>query len=297
MAAYALAPLALLLTLVAGASLVDNALLLLTGDILPLHKLISKTTLILLILSVFPLKKRLNLSWSDLGFAPRPVFFKQVLQGMLLGLVTLLPVLLALYFLDVHVWDDSRLWTPGRILGKVGAGLFFSILIGVGEEMLFRGLLLSGFRRRMPLCFAVGLGSLYFAALHFLKPSSHVAYAELRWNSGFQLMAEAFANWLNPAIFTAFVSLFIVGVFLSTLRSRIPQSLGLCIGCHAGWVWQIKVSRDLFNVNLQADNLYLVNTYYDGVIGPLVSLWLLSALIVYVLWSRKTTRICRLENA
>lgn len=277
--AYALAPLALLVTLAAGACILDNAVLRLTGDVLPLHKMIGKTTLILLILGVFPLKKRLNLSWADLGFAPRAVFFRQIRQGFLLALATLLPVLLTLYALEVHVFDDSRHWTAGKIATKVGSALFFAMLIAVGEEMLFRGLLLGGFRRKMPLGIAITFCSLYFAALHFLKPASHIAYAELQWNSGFQLMAEAFANWLNPAILSALVSLFVVGVFLALLRSRVPQSLGLCIGCHAGWVWQIKISRDLFNVNLQADNLYLVNTYYDGVIGPLVSVWLALAML------------------
>lgn len=293
-AVYALAPLALLVTLAAGASLLDNGLLRLTGDILPLHKLISKTTLVLLILSVFPLKRRLHFSWTDLGFAPRAVFFRQVWRGLLLGLVTLLPVLLALYLLDVHVWDSTRHWSAGKVLEKVGLGLFFAMLIAVGEELLFRGMLLSIFRRKMPLGIAIVLCSVYFAALHFLKPSSHIAYAELEWDSGFQLMMEAFANWLNPAILSSFLALLMVGVFLAVLRSRVPQSLGLCIGCHAAWVWQIKISRDLFNVNLQADFLYLVNTYYDGVVGPLVTVWLASALLVYWLWSRcRYTASCR----
>jgi membrane protease YdiL (CAAX protease family) len=290
LAAYTLAPLALLITLAAGASILDNGLLRLTGDILPLHKIISKTTLILLILSVFPLKKRLNLSWTDLGFTPRAIFFRQVWQGLLLGVITLLPVLLTLYLLDVHVWDNTRNWTAGKFLEKVGLGLFFALLIAVGEEMLFRGLLLSSFRRKMPLGIATTFCSLYFAALHFLKSSSHIAYADLQWNSGFQLMLEAFANWLNPAILSALVSLFVVGVFLALLRSRVPQSLGLCIGCHAGWVWQIKISRDLFNVNLQADNLYLVNTYYDGVIGPLVSVWLTLAILGFCLLNLTVAR-------
>lgn len=290
--AYAMAPLALLVTLAAAASVLGTGLLQLAGGIVPLHKIISKTTLVLLILSVFPLKRRLRFSWTDLGFAPRAVFFRQVWQGLVLGLLTLLPVLLALYLLDVHVWDTTRHWTAGKVLEKVGLGLFFAMLIAVGEELLFRGMLLSSFRQKMPLGIAIVLCSVYFAALHFLKPSSHIAYADLEWSSGFQLMTEAFANWSNPAILSAFLALLMVGVFLSVLRSRIPQSLGLCIGCHAAWVWQIKISRDLCNVNLQSDFLYLVNTYYDGVIGPLVTVWLTAALLFYWLWSRRRHAAC-----
>jgi hypothetical protein len=284
---YALSPLAILLVTAFLASVLGYGLLRISGDILPLAKVISKITLILLLLSILPLKKYLQFSWADLGFAPKQIFFKQVGQGLALALLTLLPVLLTLYWLDVHVWDDNRNWTPGKIAEKVGLGLFFAMLIAFGEEMLFRGLLLGGLRRKMPVIAAVTISAIYYAALHFLKSKSQIAYADLTPGSGLTLMAEAFANWFNPAIRSAALALFVVGVFLAILRTWMPQSLGLCIGCHAGWVWQIKVSRDLFNVNLQADSLFLVNTYYDGVVGPLVSGWLLLALIVCCLWAKR----------
>jgi len=281
---YALLPLAQLVALAACASLLGYGLLQLTGDVLPLAKLISKITLILLILSIFPLKKILRLGWSDLGYAPSRLFFKQAGQGLLLALATLLPVLLTLYALDVHVWDDTRIWTSGKIAEKVGLALFFASLIAVGEETLFRGLLLNGLRRKVSAFAAIAVSSLYYAALHFLKSKTPMGYADLSLGSGFQLMSEAFANWLNPEIVSALISLFVVGVFLAILRSRMPQSLGLCIGCHAGWVWQIKVSKDLFNVNPQTDYLYLVSGY-DGVIGPLVSVWLSLAMLGFCLLS------------
>ncbi|OQW72020.1 MAG: CAAX protease family protein [Proteobacteria bacterium ST_bin11] len=280
-------PLVILFTAASIASMLGYVLLSIAGDILPLAKVISKITLVLLLLSIFPLKKYLQLSWTDMGFAPRTQFFKQFGQGLALGLLTLLPVLVALYALDVHVWDDTRHWTSGKIAEKVGLGLFFALLIAVGEEALFRGLLLGGLQRSMSIIAAVTISSLYYAALHFLKSKSHVAYSDLTPSSGLRLMAEAFANWLNPAILSALLALFLVGLFLAILRSRLPQSLGLCIGCHAAWVWQIKVSRDLFNVNLQADALFLVNTYYDGVVGPLVTSWLGLALAVFLLWSMR----------
>lgn len=286
---YALLPLALLVTLAACASLLGYGLLQLTGDILPLAKIISKTTLVLLILSIFPLKKFLRLGWADLGFAPRPVFFKQMGRGLLLALATLLPVLLTLYALDVHVFDDSRHWTVGKIATKIGLALFFALLIAFGEETLFRGLLLTGLRRKVSAIAAVALSSLYYAALHFLKSKTPIPYSELSIGSGFQLLAEAFGNWLNPEIVSALTALFVVGVFLAILRNRMPQSLGLCIGCHAGWVWQIKVSKDLFNLNPQADYLYLVSSY-DGVIGPLVSIWLALAMLGFYLLRQSTVR-------
>ncbi len=284
--AYALLPLALLVTLAACASLLGFCILQLTGDILPLAKIVSKATLVLLLLSIFPLKKILRLSWSDLGFAPHKVFFRQLGLGLLLGLITLLPVLLTLVALDVHVWDEGHRWTATKVAKKIGLALLFSLLIGVGEETLFRGLLLTGLRRRFSVFAAIALSSLYFAALHFLKSKTPITYSEMTITSGFRLMTEAFANWLNSEIIGALIALFVVGVFLAIIRSRIPQSLGLCIGCHAGWVWQIKVSKDLFNVNPEADYLYLVSGY-DGVVGPLVSVWLILALLAFYFFSKR----------
>lgn len=283
--AFALAPLLLLVMLAMLASLLGFAVLKLAGDVLPLAKVVSKITLVLLLLSVFPLKKYLQLSWKELGFAPCPQFIGQVGEGFALSLATLLPVLLILYLLHVHVWDDSRVWTWQIFIGKALLALLLAMLIAVGEELLFRGLLLSGLRRQMPLFAAMFASSLYYAALHFLKSSTPVAYADISPFSGLPLLAEAFANWLNPAIVSAFIALFAVGLFLAVLRSFTGQGLGWSIGCHAGWVWQIKLSRDLCNVNLQADSVYLVNTYYDGVIGPLVAVWLTSVLIGYALYA------------
>lgn len=283
----ALAPLAWLLLLAAGASLLGFGLLQLLGDLLSLHKTVSKLTLILLLISVFPLRKKLGFSWSELGFAPPRAFFKQLGQGLLLALLTLLPVLLMLYALDVHVWDINRHWTVGKLAERMGLALLLSLPIGVGEELLFRGLLLTLLRRHLPVWSAIGLSSLYFAALHFLKSKTQIPYAEQNVWSGFKLMAEAFANWLNPNIISALVALFFVGMFLAVMRARIPQSLGLCIGCHVGWVWQIKISKDLCNINSHSNYLYLVSSY-DGVVGPLVSIWLAIAILAWVrLWSRQ----------
>lgn len=277
----ALLPLGWLLILAMCASLLGFGLLQLFGDVLPMHKAISKLTLILLLLGVFPLRKMLRLSWTDLGFAPPAQFFRQMGLGLLLALATLLPVLLTLYALDVHVWDESRNWTMSKVAGRFGLGLFLALLIGVGEELLFRGLLLSLFRRYLPLFTAIGLSSLYYAALHFLKSKTPIPYDQQTISSGFALMEEAFANWLNPEILSALIALFMVGTFLAVIRARSPQSLGLCIGCHAGWVWQIKLSKDLCNVNPHADYLYLVSSY-DGVIGPLVSVWLAAAILFWI---------------
>ena len=198
-----------------------------------------------------------------------------------------MPVILTLYMLDVQIIDETKNWTIGKIAEKIGLGLLLSLLIGLFEEILFRGLLLTSLKQKISGLAAILVSSFYYAGLHFLKSKTSIPYQELSFSSGFKLMAEAFSNCFNPEIFGAFVSLLAVGIFLATLRSHIPQSLGLCIGCHCGWVWQIKTSKELFNVNPQSDYLYLVSNY-DGVIGPLVSCWLGLAILAYYLFNRRS---------
>jgi hypothetical protein len=114
--------------------------------------------------------------------------------------------------------------------------------------------------------------------------------ADLTLASTFALLVEAFANLLNPEIVTAFLALLMVGVFLGLLRTERKNSLGLCIGCHTCWVWLIKMNKTLFNTDFNADYAFLVSPY-DGVIGPLVTVWLLLAVLGYCLWKGSAARL------
>jgi hypothetical protein len=79
--------------------------------------------------------------------------------------------------------------------------------------------------------------------------------------------------------------LLLVGIFLGILRAEVKESLGLCIGCHTCWVWQIKMSKSLLNTDSSSEYLYLVSSY-DGVIGPLVTAWLGLAIIGYFAYKK-----------
>jgi len=108
---YALVPLFILLFFAAISSIVSYIILMLAGDIISMRKIVSKAAQVFLLLSIFPLRHYLKLSWSDIGFAAKPVFFKQLAYGLLLGLLTLMPVMIVLYALDISVIDQSRVWT------------------------------------------------------------------------------------------------------------------------------------------------------------------------------------------
>jgi uncharacterized protein len=286
---YALIPLLVLLAATFLACILAYFLMSVWGDDLSFRTIIRKSTQLFLVLSIFPAMHYLNLSKFDLGFSVRPLFVKQLWQGVSLGFITLMPVFIVLYLLDVNVIDESRSWTFLWASKKLAIELLLALLISLFEEPVFRGVLLTGLSKKLAVRSAILISAFYYAILHFLDSKIQIPVQDITIFSGFNLLGDAFAHLLNPEILSAFFALFAVGVFLGVLRTQVKASLGLCIGCHACWVWQIKLSKDLFNINSSSDYLYLVSSY-DGVIGPLVTTWLALAIAGYFFYKRLNRR-------
>ncbi|MGZ8173345.1 MULTISPECIES: CPBP family intramembrane glutamic endopeptidase [Methylobacter] len=283
--AYSIVPLLVLLAATSTACLLGYLIALGLDDPSALRKLITRLTQILLLLSIFPAMAYLKFKKEDLGFSARPTFLKQLPQGFGIGLITLMPVFIVLYVLGIDVVDNSQPWTVGFIAEKTILSLLLSLLIAVVEESIFRGMLLAGLKKNMPVVTAILISSAYFAALHFLDSKTEISQQNFNLSSGFILLGEAFANVLNPKNASSFLSLLAVGAFLAVLRTQVKESLGLCIGCHAGWVWQIKMNGSLFNTDYNSEYLYLVSSY-NYVVGPLVTVWLSLAIIGYFVYKK-----------
>jgi hypothetical protein len=279
---YPLLPLIVLVCAAVLASVIGYGLMQIV-DSLNVQKTINKITQALLVLSIFPAVVWLGLSKAELGFANRKQFLRQLAQGFGLGLATLLPIVIALFFLNVSVVDVSQAWTWAWLLEKSSIALVLSLLISCVEEPLFRGLLLAALARKLPIAAAIIVSSAYYACLHFIKSPRKQPATDLSFSDTFALLVDAFANLLNPEITTAFFALLMVGIFLALLRIHFEASLGLCIGCHTAWVWLIKMNKALFNTDFNAAYAFLVSPY-DGVVGPLVMVWLLLAVLIYCVW-------------
>jgi len=251
----------------------------------PINKVISITTQILLVACIYPAMRYLKLTTNDLGFNRPPVFFKQMGQGFILGFITLIPVFLLLYSLQINVIDETQQWTVTHLLTQLIVSLLLALLISLLEEPLFRGLLLSAYNKNTTTVRAIFISAIYYAALHFLTTKKTISVTNTDLIDTFKLLLVALNNLFNPAILSAFCALLMVGLFLGLLRVRENAGLGVCIGCHTAWVWQIKVSKAFFNTNSESPYLYLVSAY-DGVIGPLVSVWLLFVILGYWFYRR-----------
>lgn len=277
---YSIVPLLVLLAASALACIVGYFIMQAIGDQLSLSQIITRLTQLFLVLSIYPVMVYLKLKKEDLGFTTTAVFLKQVFQGFGLGFVTLIPVFIVLYALGISVIDETQIWTVEAVAKKMAISLSLALLISMIEEPIFRGILLAGLKKKLPVIAAVLISSIYYAALHFLNSKIQIPFQEVRILSGFILLGDAFTHLLNPAILSTFLALLMVGIFLAILRTQVKEGLGLCIGCHTCWVWQIKMSKDLFNTDFSTEYHYLVSSY-DGVIGPLVTGWLILAISAY----------------
>ncbi len=250
-----------------------------------LRKLIIRFTQLFLLLSIFPVKAYFKFKKEDLGFTTRSKFLKQLPLGFGLGLATLTPVLICQYLLGISVIDEAQPWTFGLATKKTVISLLLALLIAVVEESVFRGMLLAGLRRNLPIIAAVLISSTYFAALHFLDSNTQIPEQNFNLLSGFILLGEAVTHVFNPQNSPAFFSLLMVGIFLAVLRTEVKESLGLCMGCHASWVWLIKMNGSVFNTNYGSEYIYLISSY-NNVVGPLVTGWLGLAIICYFTYKK-----------
>ena len=267
---------AILLSCSLGYILVQNI-----GDTLPFRQILSRLTQIFLLISIFPMMKYLRIDKVALGFPSWWVFLKQLPQGFGLGFIVLTPVFIVLSLLNINQIDYKQEWVVDLLVKNSIMYLLMALLISVIEETLFRGMVLVGLKKKLPVQVAIFLTAIYYAGLHFLIIKTNLSVQDINFFSGFRLLGEAVSNLLNLNNLPAFFALLMVGIFLGILRTQVTSSLGLCIGCHTCWVWQIKMNKKFFNTDFSSEYHYLVSSY-DGVIGPLVTGWLLVVVVGYL---------------
>lgn len=276
---YAITPLLVLLTALILSCTLGYFIVLGIGDAIPFRQILTRSTQLFLVLSIFPIMAYLKVNKEELGFAPIGVLSKQLLQGFGLGFIVLIPVLVVLYVLKITVYK-GQFWTVGLMINAMTMNLLVALLISVIEETLFRGIVLVGLKRKLPVIAAIILTSTYYAGLHFLSIKTNLAVQDITITSGFLMLGEAVGNLFRLASVPAFFALLMVGIFLGVLRTQKKISLGLCIGCHTSWVWLIKINKKLFNTDFSGQYHYLVSSY-DGIIGPLVGGWIMIVIVAY----------------
>lgn len=240
----------------------------------PPRRVMGRLAQLYILLGLWPLLKLLRLdNRAALGFGiPRRRFLRDVALGWMLGVAILALLVWALLALRVRVPDvpvDGLLW---YVIEKAIAALIGGLLIGLLEELFFRGALYGAIRRRGGLRSAVVWSALLYALLHFMKPHDLPAGVAFDWSGSWTMFAGVFTGLADWRHLDSMLALFLVGVFLALVRER-SGHIAWGVGLHAGWVFVIQLSRRLTDGNEAAAFAYLTGDY-DGVIGLLSAAWI-----------------------
>ena len=213
---------------------------------------------------------------------------RNALSGVLIGFCTLTPLV------ALSTFSGLRAWSPGESTGIVALGLSLvvlrSILIGVSEEIVARGVLFRVFARVWTLWPAVFVSSLLFAYLHFFKASPGAFSDQASLTSVFEIIGSAFLNvGLAEQIEIRFINLAVMSMVLCMMVAQ-TGTIWLAAGTHAGWVF-VKLSNRRLTKDISGELEGLWIGHRSDATDGLLTTCLLVILLI-LLWRR-----VRLRNA
>ena len=249
----------------------------------PFDRVLTRSVLLVLLILLIPLWKMVSKETSGLIFGD--FSFRQFLQSFLIGLFILAIPVVVLLLLEVRLVVLDLQISFLSILGILLVGIVLACLIGLFEEILFRGFLYGSLKKRVGGLIAALISSALYSSVHFLKPTGELELP-VNWLAGFIYLEQSIGNMiLLHQDWDARLSLMILGCFFCLVRERF--NLFCCIGLHAAFVVGIAISRQLTTVNLDSQFLGLISSYNE-IIGQLVSFWLL--LLVYAMYRSKRNK-------
>lgn len=252
----------------------------------PLHRVLSRLTMLGVIIMTAALLWRLRLCGADtLGFqGPWPRFLRRSVLGLLAGVALMIVAIVPLFLLEVREWSarapaDLSGWTLLALKG-LGSGLAVALI----EETYFRGAMQGALQRTGDLRLALFAVPVVYAAVHFLGRAASVPYEEVNALSGFVALRGFFSDYADPLrIADAFLALWCVGLLLALVRRRWGDLAG-CIGLHAGFVAVIAMFRKVSAPGPAHDMRFMVGPF-DGLLGLWIAL--LTAAVCLVLWKAR----------
>jgi len=245
-------------------------------------KVFSRALILMSVLGLYPLARALELNRDDLGlngFEPRFVAW-----GWLTGMILMLPPIALMFWVRFrHV--DPRLepeyldyaLTFARFLVSAG-------LIGIIEELLFRGLLHALLLRVMGFSGAALVGSALYASVHFLElPDDVPVITDPGWFAGIGVLWAGLQPLLSPAEYwDSFVALWLLGLGFCWVR-RNAGHIWVCVGLHAGFVFTLKILKELTVRDVVNPNAWIVGSY-DHFVGHAISAWILLLMLTMLCW-------------
>jgi len=151
---------------------------------------------------------------------------------------------------------------PAKLVRKSLLGLAAALGVGIGEETLFRGVLLRRVAHDAGTVVAVVVTTGVYAAVHALRTGRVAGPVDA--GSGFARLAGLFAPLATADALPRLVGLALFGLLLAVLRLR-SGSLWTAIGVHATWVAAFRVGRLFFT--LAPVPVWVVGTGWPPLVG------------------------------
>jgi membrane protease YdiL (CAAX protease family) len=140
----------------------------------PMYRFVTRGGMLVAFLGSPFLLRYLHLTNAQsLGYRlPRRGFFRDMLVGLLAGIVIMLLLVMMLVALDVRLVKPDWIFSWSDLFVTAVSALISGFVIALIEEMFFRGAMSTAVNRYSGLWPAVVLPSLLYAAVHFIKTTS-----------------------------------------------------------------------------------------------------------------------------
>lgn len=258
----------------------------------PFHRIGERIGMLALVIGFIIVARRVGLADKrSVGYAlPRPLFVREMLFALVLGVIGMMAIVGILTALGLLDWSEAATATGGKLPKIVFNRLLSGIAVGFIEETMLRGVMFAAIERESGAKSAIILTSLIYAAVHFLGKYS-IAPEQITSHSGFVLLGGMLDKFARPLeIVDAFLCLFAVGMVLAIIRAR-RGNIATCIGLHAGWVWVMLFTRELTKP-VRDQPLSFLLSQFDGFIGWAVFAWtvLMGFVLLRFIYPPQTSR-------
>ena len=259
-----LALLGLIVTLVVVTAVVtpwaDRGVAAIAGHAYDFGRVYHRVFEVLLVAAFIAGWRRLDLGGpAEIGFE-RAGWARQLCSGLGIGFGGL-AVGLGVALLLGGVGFELR-YPPVKTVRKALLGLVAALLVGVGEEALFRGVLFRRFTRDAGLVVGVVAVTVVYAGLHGLRRVRLDGAVDM-W-SGLAYTEALLGRIVAPVNLMPLLGLLLLGSLLVAARLA-SGALWLPIGIHAAWVAVFRVGR-LF-LDIRPEPRWLVGTGWPPLVG------------------------------
>jgi len=208
----------------------------------PLSKIFNRLFMILAISLFFPCRRLLKIgSMAQLGLQSMREGYRDLLKGFPIALASIIILGAVMGLAEVFTIYFRLPFSVG--LERSIKALLAALTVGFLEEIFFRGMIFKGLLEDWRPTGAFIGASLFYSAIHFVKPAQKSYLEGLEPLAGFSHLIHTFEQFLDPiSILPGLLGLFLLGMLLSYAFFR-TNSLYLSIGLHAGLVFGVKTIR------------------------------------------------------